>query len=430
MKDRDSKIQTIMTGYRRGFLSRREALRALGAVGLAAGAAPLLDFAALADEAGKQAGPGGIPLSRPDKPVTLPLTMDPIKSGLEPEKGPFHIYTYQDYLDPVSVIETFQKKYGVEVVVTTFDEMDQAITRLASGTVEVDCFNITPERTAQAVAGKLLQPMNHSYVPNLKNVFKALQNPFYDQGSQYTVPYNVYSTGIGYRADKIAEDIGAMANPWSFFWDENSKKYSGYTGILADTREALGMAMMYRGFADINTEDPAEIDKALTDLKATIPITNPKINITQYQTLADGTCWAHQAWSGDLLGAVISYWPEGQDKSILKYWWPGKAKGVTQNDCWTVMAKAKNPVLAHLWMNHLLDAEVGYNNSTLYTGYQPALHTFNADELVKSGILPEQLKNIILTEDDLGAGSQQYCALTAKGMATWQDAYAKFTSGS
>jgi spermidine/putrescine transport system substrate-binding protein len=431
MKNRDSKIQTIVSGYRRGFLSRREALRALGAAGLVAGAAPLLDFAALADEAGKQPGPGGIPLSRPNMPVTLPLNGTPIKSGLEPEKGPFHIYTYQDYVDPVAVVETFSKKYGVEVVITTFDEMDQAITRLATGTVDVDCFNITPERTAQAVAGKLLQPINHSYIPNLaKNVFKSFQNPFYDQGSQYTVPYNVYSTGIGWRTDKVSEDIGAMANPWSIFWDESSKKYSGYTGILADTREALGMAMMYRGFPDLNTEDPAELEKALADLKATIPVTNPKINITQYQTLADGTSWIHQAWSGDLLGAVVSYWPEGQDKSIIKYWWPGKEKGVTQNDCWCVMAKAKNPVLAHLWMNHLLDADVGYANSSGYTGYQPALATFNAEQLVKDEILPEQLKNIILTEDDLGAGSNQYCALTANGMKIWQDAYAKFSSGS
>jgi spermidine/putrescine transport system substrate-binding protein len=430
MKDRDSRIQTIVTGYRRGFLSRREALRALGVVGLAAGAAPLLDFAALADEAGKQPGPGGIPLSRPNKPVTLPLNGDPIKSGLEPEKGPLHIYTYQDYVDPASVIDTFKQKYGVDVVLTTFDEMDQAITRLASGTLECDSFNITPERTAQAVAGKLLQPINHSYIPNLKNVFKSLQNPFYDQGSQYTLPYNIYSTGIGWRSDKVSEDIGAMANPWSIFWDENTKKYTGFTGIMADTREALAMAMLYRGQLDVNTEDPAELEKAMNDLKATIPISNPKVNITQYQTLADGSSYIHQAWSGDLLGAVISYWPEGQDKSIIKYWWPGKGKGVTQNDCWCVMAKAKNPVLAHLWLNHINDAEVAYNNSSGYTGYQPALHTFNVDDLIKNEILPEQLKNVILTEDDVDATSLQLCALTAKGMATWQDAYAKFNSGS
>ncbi len=254
MKNRDSKIETIVTGYRRGFLSRREALRALGAVGLAAGAAPLLDFAALADEAGKQAGPGGIALSRPDKPVTLPLTQDPIKSGLEPEKGPFHIFNYQDYIDQVSVIDTFSKKYGVEVVLTTFDSMDQAITRLASGTVDCDSTNITPDRLAQGVAGKLLQPINHSYIPNLeKNIFTSLQNPFYDQGSQYSVPYNLYSTGIGWRTDKVKTDIGSLANPWSVFWDESSKAYAGYTGILDDARESLGMAMQYRGLTDMNT---------------------------------------------------------------------------------------------------------------------------------------------------------------------------------
>jgi spermidine/putrescine transport system substrate-binding protein len=431
MKDRDSKIQTIMTGYRRGFLSRREALRALGAVGLAAGAAPLLDFAALADEAGKQAGPGGIPLSRPDKPVTLPLTQDPIKSGLEPEKGPFHIFNYQDYIDQVSVIDTFSKKYGVEVVLTTFDSMDQAITRLASGTVECDATNITPDRLAQGVAGKLLQPINHSYVPNLeKNIFKSLTNPFYDQGSQYSVPYNLYSTGIGWRTDKVKVDIGALENPWSIFWDAKSSEYSGYTGIMDDARESLGMAMLYRGQYDVNTEDAAELEKALADLKATVPISNPKINITQYQTLADGSSWIHQAWSGDMLGAIISYWPEGQDKSLIKYWWPGKGKGVTQNDCWAVLAKAKNPVLAHLWLNHICDAEVAYNNTTTYTGYQPAQKSFNADELIKAGILPEQLKNIILTEEDVGAGSLQYCALTSEGQKKWQDAYAKFNSGS
>src|SRR5258708_4292436 len=107
MKNRDSKIETIVTGYRRGFLSRREALRALGAVGLAVGAAPLLDFAPWAEGAGRWAGRGGIQLSRPGKPVTLPLTRDPIKSGMQPEKGPFHIFNYQDYIDQVSVIDTF-----------------------------------------------------------------------------------------------------------------------------------------------------------------------------------------------------------------------------------------------------------------------------------------------------------------------------------
>ena len=430
MANRDSKIQSVLTGYRRGFLSRREALRALGAMGLAAGAAPLLDFAALADEAGKVAGPGGIPLARPDKPVTLPTNGSPIKSGMEPEKGPFNIFNYQDYVDQKSVIDTFAKKYNVEVVLTTFDSMDQAITRLASGTVDIDSTNITPDRVAQAVAGKLIQPLNHDYLPNLsKNIFKSLQNPYYDQGSQYSVPYNLYSTGIGWRSDKVKEDIHTMQNPWSVFWDDNSKKYSGYFGILDDDRESLAMAMLYKGELDVNTEDADKVEKALTDLKATVPIVNPKINITEYQTLADGSMYLHQSWSGDLLGAAVFYMPAGSDKSVLQYWWPGKGKGTVQNDCWALLSKSKKPVLGHLWLNHLLDSEVSYNNFTGFTGYQPAQASITADQLVKDGVLPEQLKNTILTEDDLGAGSLQFGALTPKGQALWQNAYARFNSG-
>ena len=430
MANRDSKIQSVLTGYRRGFLSRREALRALGAMGLAAGAAPLLDFAALADEAGKVAGPGGIPLARPDKPVTLPTNGSPIKSGMEPEKGPFNIFNYQDYVDQKSVIDTFAKKYNVEVVLTTFDSMDQAITRLASGTIDIDSTNITPDRIAQGVAGKLLQPLNHDYIPNLqKNIFKSLQSPYYDQGSQYTVPYNLYATGIGWRTDKIKEDVASMANPWSIFWDENSKKYSGYFGILDDDRESLAMAMLYRGQTDINTEDPDVIDKALADLKATVPICNPKINITEYQTLADGSMYLHQSWAGDLLGAALIYLPAGTDPGVLRFWRPEKGKSVVQNDCWALLAKSNKPVLGHLWLNHLLDSEVAYNNFTGFTGYQPAQTGITADKLVADKVIPETLKNTIMTEDELGADSLQFGALTPKGQALWQNAYARFNSG-
>src|SRR5262249_1347626 len=78
-------------------LSRRRALQTLGA-GLVAGvSAPWVLRYAAADQ---PMGPGGIPLARPNAPVTLPRFEDPIKSGLEPEKGgTFTIFNYSDYID-------------------------------------------------------------------------------------------------------------------------------------------------------------------------------------------------------------------------------------------------------------------------------------------------------------------------------------------
>src|SRR5262249_15745651 len=278
------------------------------------------------------------------------------------------------------------------------------------------------------VAGKLIKPINHDYIPNLAaNVWDSLQSPFYDVNSRYTVPYTVYTTGIGWRAEKIKEDIAKLDNPWSIFW--NAKAYTGYVGVLDDSRESLIMAMLYRGFYDINTEDPAEIDKALADLKALIPICNPKINITEYQTLATGQSWLHESWSGDLLGAFVSYLPAGDDGSNLRYWSPAKGKGEIANDCWAVSAATTKPVLAHMFLNYILDQDVAYNNFIKFTGYQPPQKTITPHSLIAKEGLPENLRTAVMTSDDAGVGSLQPMTLPPKGQKLWQDAYAKFNSG-
>lgn len=426
MKRREE-ADRILGDVRAGMISRRRALKALGAVGIGAAMAPLMIDHALADDA-QPMGPGGIPLARPGHPVTLPVYEKPIASGLQPETGgTFKLFNYQDYFDK-KLIDEFGKKYNVKMELTTFDSMDQAITRMASHSVQPDVTDITPDRLAQAVAGKLIKPINLDYIPNLKaNIWPSLHSPFYDVDSHFTVPYVTYATGIGWRADKVKEDIAKMDNPWDIFW--KAQAYKGYVGVLDDARESLVMAMLHQGIYDINTEDPAIIEKALADLKALIPICNPKINITEYQTLATGESWLHQSWSGDLLGAFFNYLPAGDNGSSLRFWSPAKGKGPVQNDCWAILRRTKKPVLAHLWLNYLLDKDVAYKNFTGFTGYQPPQVSITADQLIADKVLPENLRTAIFDSDHFGEGSLQEMTLTPKGQALWQKAYAKFNSG-
>jgi hypothetical protein len=91
-------------------------------------------------------------------------------------------------------------------------------------------------------AKRLLQPLNHDYLPNLqKNIWPSLQSPFYDVGSRYTVPYVVWADGIGWRNDKIGKDIGSMKVPWDIFWE--SQAYSGKVALLSEDRETIAMAL-------------------------------------------------------------------------------------------------------------------------------------------------------------------------------------------
>lgn len=403
-------------------MTRRGALKAIIASGMGAAVSPLVSQLAWGAE-----GPGGLPMARPDRPVTLPMTGDPIADGLEPESGTFTVFNYADYLYKAE-LEKFGEMYGVDVEITTFTNMDQCITKLANKSVDVDVTEITPDRLTQAIAGKLLQPVNHSYIPNLeKNVWPQLHSPFYDQESRYTVPYTCYTTGIGWRSDKVDEDIPAMDNPWSVFW--NAQEYKGLTGIINSPREAIGLAMLYRGNTDINTEDPAVIDQALEDLRALVDICNPKVNNTQYQSLPQATSVLHQAWSGDLLTGSMWYMPEGDSPENLQYWTAPTGKTPIQNDCWAVPATSKKPVLAHLWMNYILGEEAAYSNFINYTGYQPPINTFNPKRLISEGTIPKHLGAAIVEPEDIGPDSIQYMTLTAEGQRMWQDAYAQFISG-
>jgi spermidine/putrescine transport system substrate-binding protein len=421
---------------RYGALSRRDfLLRSAAAATVLSGSGSLL--AACSSEttpeattgaSGEPAGPGGLPLARPDKRVTMPLWEDPIESGLEPETGgTFTVYNYPAYLYK-KLLKEFGKKYGVEVQYTGFDNISSGIQRLASGAVKPDVMEMTPDNLSRAVAGELIKPLNLDYIPNLqKNVYPDLVSPFYDVDSHYTVPYTMYATGIAWRTDKITEDIAAMPQPWDIFWESGA--YKGKVALLSEERETIGMALLRKGILDINTEDPQLIDQAVADLKELYGICNIKVGDIQYQTIPEGTSWLNQAWSGDMIAGYIYYLPKGTPATALGYWKADKGKVPVQNDCWSICATTEKPVLSHLWLNYILDNGVAYSNFVDFNGYQPPLNEIDPSSLVSDGIVPEHLANSVLTNDDLGPESLQYGTLTSRGQQLWQDGYSDFTAG-
>ena len=275
-------------------------------------------------------------LARPDNPVTWPLYDDnaPIASGLEPEKGPLKIYNWNGYLWP-RIMKDFGKEYGVEVELSTFATTDESMAKISSGAVDYDVFFPYQERLGRMVLGKLLQPLNHDYVPNLQtSVWPAFRDPFYDQGSLYTVPYTIYSTGIGYRTDKVTTTPWDLSNPYEIYWDERN---SGKTWLLDDGREAPIHMLLKNGILDTNTEKPEDIDLAKQELKSLTPAVTVKLSTDDYTNLPEGKAWVHQMWSGSAISAQW-YLPEGTGPEVLGYWYPPDGKGLIGSDMMAVSA--------------------------------------------------------------------------------------------
>jgi spermidine/putrescine transport system substrate-binding protein len=372
-------------------------------------------------------GPGGLPLARLDRPVTLPIYADnkPIAAGLRPEAGPLQFYNWIQYIN-TDVVKAFEKKYKVQVQISTFNTIDEAVSKLSSGAVQYDVFVPEPVFLERLVVGKLLQPLNLSYIPNLhQNVWTALHSPWYDAGARYTVPYTIYTTGIGWRSDKLPGfDPTTMRNPWSALWTAGPK-ISGKVGMLDDQHEGLAMGLLHNGVTDLNTESSQQLSAAQKAIVQLINQTNLKFDTNEYQHLADGSLWLHQAWSGDMV-STPAYAPKGTPASVFRYWWPTDGRGPINNDMFGVLRGAKNPVLGHLFLNHLLDVGQVFTNFT-FTGYQQPINTMTPEELVTRRLIPTNLRTAIIREAQFRNGYVQG-PLSQQGEVVWENAWAAVKS--
>ena len=415
-------------------LGRREFLqRSAAGAFLATGGGSLL--AACSSEEDTTSAPGGgtttakapFELARRDNPVTLPLFEDnpSIESGLEPESGQLKIYNWIDYIDKAT-LKKFGKEFGVKTPqVTIFNTMDEAVAKMRSGDVEFDIFFPTVDRLGKLVAAKLLQPINLDYVPNLAaNVWPQLQSPFYDVGSQYTVPYVIYTTGIGYRTDEVSPPPEDLSNPYDIFFDA---KYKGRTFLLDDYREAMCMLLLRNGVMDVNTGDEAALAQVRQDLLDLTDAVNVKVSVLDYTYVPEGRAWLHQAWSGDFVSAQY-YLPKGVDYTVLGYWFPPDGHGLIGSDIITIPRTAKNPVLAHHFLNFMLDETHAYENFFNFVGYQPPQVSLDPDRLVADEVVPPHLASTVVRPEDFDNGVT-LLELAPDVDARWQEIWADFKAG-
>jgi spermidine/putrescine transport system substrate-binding protein len=425
-----------MTDYTAGLaqsgLSRR---RLLQAAILAGPGALALAACARADSSGSSAGAGGgsagatsggattLQIASPTNPVKWPINPgnEAIAAGLKPEQNAtLRLYNYADYLDP-GVIKAFEEKYadsGVKVELSTFNDTLEAFAKIRSGAVPFDVYFPSYDQIGKLVLANLVQPLQHSYIPNISNAYPEFLNPFYDQGWQYTAPYTLYTTGIGWRTDRVKEDIGARPNPYDVFWDP---QYKEHLAILDDYREAIGMTILRNGGTDVNTGDDATLKAVQAALLEMNQKTQPRVTITGYTDLPEGRLDLTQAWSGDLINAV-SYLPEGTDPSVLRYWFPKDGRGMVNNDTMVILKGGENPVLAHLFVNFVLDSTQAMNNFK-FTGYQPPQVSITPETLVADGVIPPNLKEAVVLPDYFNAGYRQLelpPETEAKYLAIWQ----------
>ena len=163
--------------------------------------------------------------------------------------------------------------------------------------------------------------------------------------------------------------------------------------------------------------------RALQDLSSLV---NLRIDNNDYSEIPTGDTWIHAAWSGDM-AAAPSYMPKGVPVETVGYWFPTDGRGPVANDTLTVLKSASNPVLAHLFLNYMLDLPNVLENIS-YNGYMQPLNAVTPQRLVKEKLLPKSLMSTAVLPSYFRRGVSEL-QLPVDADALWQQAWLVVSNG-
>jgi spermidine/putrescine transport system substrate-binding protein len=380
-------------------LSRR---RFLGRLAVLGAGVPLLAACGAGATAAPTAGPTLAPATGTPGPDTPEPSAEP--TPVPSPEAELYVYNYADYIGE-DTIPSFEDKYGIKVTYDFFDTYETMTAKISTGNSGYDITFATGVDVPGFLSRNLVQALDHSLIPNLVNLGEEWQDPEYDPGNAHSVPYMWWTTGFGYDTEKIAEELTS----WAALWDE---RWKGKTAMLDDYRETFAVALIRLGYS-VNTTSDAELDEALALLQQQQPLLR-KYTADDISDLASGNVWLSHAWGADV-SQVATELPS------VTYVIPDEG-GIRGSDAMVLLANAPHPVAAHLFINHMLDAEVSANN----TNY---IYYMGPNEAAKAFIDPAILEDPTLNPDRAAISKLQELLDLGPDLQKYQERWTKLRAG-
>jgi spermidine/putrescine transport system substrate-binding protein len=291
-----------------------------------------------------------------------------------------NFFTWPDYMDP-ELIEEFEAAYGVTVAIDYYDTNEAMIAKLqAGGTGQYDLV-VASDYAVEVLRGEnLLEPLDHTLLPNLGNLAARFRDAPFDPGNAYTVMYQWGTSGLGIRTDLVAG--GEPEASWRLVFDPAAQ--AGPFTMLNDPRETIGAALIYLGHS-ANSTDPVELAEAERLLVA------QRDRVLTYapfasarDLLASGDAVVAHNFSGDVLLVA-------DEVPGVRYLIPSEG-AVVWTDNLAVPAFAPHARLAHAFINFILDAGVGarLSNWTRYASpNEAAMASIDPELLADPAVYPD-----------------------------------------
>jgi spermidine/putrescine transport system substrate-binding protein len=266
-----------------------------------------------------------------------------------------NFFNWADYMDD-DILDQFEEECGVRVNQDVFSSNEDMIARIQAGNSGYDLIVPSDYAVQIMVERSLLREIDRANIPNYANLNPNLLALFYDPENRYSIPYQWGTTGIAYNR----AFFDAPPDSWAYVFDpEMACQHRGFISLLDDEREAVGAALKYLGYS-YNETDPGRHAEA-RDLLISSKNCLAGYNSDNFnQTLAGEEVLLAQAWSG---GTAVAT----SENENVAFVIPQEG-GAIWMDNLAIPVDAPNPYTAEIFINYLLDAEIGAQLSN-YTYY-------------------------------------------------------------
>jgi spermidine/putrescine transport system substrate-binding protein len=259
-----------------------------------------------------------------------------------------------------------------------------------------------------------LVPLDHDKLPNFaRHAGPKYQDPSYDPGNRYTIPYMSGITGIGYDPSLTGREITSVM-------DLFDPAFKGKVGMFGDTEDLPNLTLLGMG-----VEPSASTPSDWTAAAKLLTTQKDKGIVRQYygqnyvQALSNGDVALTMAWSADILQLQLSGSPE------LRFVVPDEG-ALLWTDSLCIPILAGHPLDALTFMDFVYRPEV----AAMIVGYIQNVSPVPASQQVlRDQGSPVAESPLVFPTDAMYEKLHGYRVLTREEQQTWDQLFQPIYQG-
>ena len=201
-----------------------------------------------------------------------------------------NLFAWSEYV-PQGVLDGFTKATGIQVNYETYASNEEMLAKLMSGAASYDLIQPSEYTIEAMVKEKLLLPLDHTKLPNLKNIGKEYYGLPYDPKLAYSIPYMQGTVGIVINTEKVKDPVTGYTD---FF----QPKYKGRLVVLDDALEIVSWGLATQGIGPDGV-NKANLEKVRPVLAKWLPLVKVYDSDSPKTALLNGDVDLGMVWSGE-----------------------------------------------------------------------------------------------------------------------------------